>query len=389
MEPNHSGLFVTQRAKVKYGKVPAPHSLPSSTTTLVQKTQESDNIDELLEQKRKEFQMKMKQLDEAEKALLQRKDEFKQQVDKFERFMNDNEEKRLRAVKRVQDEARAKDNLENEMKQKTLQLETLKVQKEQVFNHLSSLTFYRKYLESVVEISDDFSGIQDILARHSTLVDANQQSLKAQEYNLTQTDVQKTSLAQYIKEMQNEILVMQSLLSEKKVQLEACQSNVTDVEARLGKGKEGIVSRSRALAEISLAIENIYLRLPIKRTSDTVTAISQLEMIKCVLCDLHDIVLGKVETSANIKFEFKETTPKKPEKTPTPTINVNVNVNLVAEDFSNATNSGLEGGSLMHRSVSNTMLSVDQEKWKGKTRISRLSVKSNDSTQTNSTLTGP
>ena len=100
---------------------------------------------------------------------------MKDQVTKFEKFIQENDNKRSRAdMKRQQERSLYKQkNKEHE----TLKMDLLRVQTERdaLKAQVAKLQKYEKYLEDVVHLSDEngFEEILNILDRHTTLKKAN------------------------------------------------------------------------------------------------------------------------------------------------------------------------------------------------------------------------
>lgn len=321
-------LFITQNAKVKYD-----HYLPrladprfpdaaqiqqelenrsderSQATQLLQKTQENLEAQEELQNKRKEFRARMQMIKEREKELQLRRDEFNEQVAKFTKFMSDNEEKRNRANKRVTEESKNRESLENDIKAKAAQLEQLKIQREQARQTLAANALYQKYLESVTEGSEDFGDINEILSRYATLADANQDLRNTAEEHSKDVDDLRAELANLIKTKQNEVLVLNSAIVEKKQHLESKKVQVSRREQDMASGFLSQQQRTRTTGEIDMAIANLYSRISLHHHHiPNMTAIEQLEAVKECLQDTQDIIAGNVAQSNKLTKDLKSTT---------------------------------------------------------------------------------
>jgi hypothetical protein len=101
-----SGAFVTQ----------PPDELPtaSQSTLLLQKRKEMQEVQQQLDRKKEEFRARMQRCQEKEVDLAARQEDIKEQVRKFDKFLKDNDAKRVRADRKVQEEKKALLQKENE-----------------------------------------------------------------------------------------------------------------------------------------------------------------------------------------------------------------------------------------------------------------------------------
>merc|ERR1719440_764016 len=101
-----SGGFVTQ----------PPDDLPaaSQSTLLLQKRKEMQEVQQQLDRKKEEFRARMQRCQEKEVDLAARQEDIKEQVRKFDKFLKDNDAKRVRADRKVQEEKKALVQKEND-----------------------------------------------------------------------------------------------------------------------------------------------------------------------------------------------------------------------------------------------------------------------------------
>jgi chromosome segregation ATPase len=114
MNPMITGSgFVTQ---------PPLDDLPqaSQSTLLLQKLKEMAEVQQQLDRKKEEFRSRMQRCQEKEVALASRQEDIKEQVQKFDKFLKDNDAKRVRADRKVQEERKAAEQKERE-KQELIQ----------------------------------------------------------------------------------------------------------------------------------------------------------------------------------------------------------------------------------------------------------------------------
>ena len=86
-----------------------PDELPtaSQSTLLLQKRKEMQEVQQQLDRKKEEFRARMQRCQEKEVDLAARQEDIKEQVRKFDKFLKDNDAKRVRADRKVQEEKKA------------------------------------------------------------------------------------------------------------------------------------------------------------------------------------------------------------------------------------------------------------------------------------------
>jgi hypothetical protein len=95
---------------------PPESELPtaSQSTLLLQKRKEMQEVQQQLDRKKEEFRARMQRCQEKEVDLAARQEDIKEQVRKFDKFLKDNDAKRVRADRKVQEEKKASVQKENE-----------------------------------------------------------------------------------------------------------------------------------------------------------------------------------------------------------------------------------------------------------------------------------
>ena len=147
----------------------------SQSTLLLKKMKEMHEVDDSLDYMKEQYKNRMEACDERQREFERRQSKMKDQVTKFEKFIQENDNKRQRAeMKKQQERSLYKQkNKEHE----TLKMDLLRVQAERdaLKAQVAKLQKYEKYLEDVVHLSDEngFEEILNILDRHTTLKKAN------------------------------------------------------------------------------------------------------------------------------------------------------------------------------------------------------------------------
>ena len=156
------GGFVTQ----------PPDDLPtaSQSTLLLQKKKEMAEVQQQLERKKEEFRARMQRCQEKEVDLAARQEDIKEQVRKFDKFLKDNDAKRVRADRKVQEERKATTLKEAEKRDLEEQLKKLKAARQQLQEEVETKGKFQRFLDSVCdELPEYFESIEQIIMRHETL----------------------------------------------------------------------------------------------------------------------------------------------------------------------------------------------------------------------------
>merc|ERR1711907_510706 len=130
-------------------------------------------VQQQLDRKKEEFRQRMQRCQEKEVELAAKQEQIKEQVRKFDKFLKDNDAKRVRANRKAAEEIKLRDLKEQEIKQLNEQLGRNKEQRKQIQETLERSARYEHYLEVVCDQTEYFQEINDILMRYDTLAAAN------------------------------------------------------------------------------------------------------------------------------------------------------------------------------------------------------------------------
>ncbi|RLN57365.1 hypothetical protein BBJ28_00004335 [Nothophytophthora sp. Chile5] len=272
----------------------------SQSTLLLKKRKEMREIDDALDFMKEEYAQRMEACDARQRELERKQAEMKEQVARFEKFIKENDSKRTRAELKCKSEHRLGEINEARKKQLALQLEKDGREREALERKRDQLLKYRQYLEAAVEASDgEYEEIGDILNRHATLVDTNN-DLKVQ---VRTAEVETDQLRQRIRalkvEMQNLVLVQNSSIHSQQQHLEALRSEALRLDLDRQRNDRVANDRSRESGQIVLTVANLYNRLslgdklPVLREQDMDVAQyiqSLLKVIASRIVDLDYIV---------------------------------------------------------------------------------------------------
>lgn len=142
----------------------------TQATRLLKKKKELREVDETLEMEKAQYRNRMESLLEREKKLFENQQRMKEQVQRFERFVRENNIKKERAEAKFQQEAQIRRQEEKEEERLKESHASLIKENEQILEEIDRLSRYRLFFEKVVETyPDHFETIHDVLKRHKTL----------------------------------------------------------------------------------------------------------------------------------------------------------------------------------------------------------------------------
>jgi Domain of unknown function (DUF4200) len=109
---SHASAFLTNQLSIKVPKQDDHELTPA--TRLLEQRKEMEDVDYGLEKKRKDYQIKMESISQRREELGRKESQLKDSLDKFDKFLSENDGKKLRAVKKSMEEKYAREAKEAE-----------------------------------------------------------------------------------------------------------------------------------------------------------------------------------------------------------------------------------------------------------------------------------
>ncbi|CAM9655093.1 unnamed protein product, partial [Chrysoparadoxa australica] len=216
----------------------------SQRTLLLKKKKELHEIDDALEFVTEKYKQRMEGCGARQADFESKQKDMKSQVLKFEKFIMENDTKRMRAEAKAKHERRVLEQKEQELKQLQEELVTAQRKETALKKQREKLKPYHEYLLSVVAESDqDFEEIADLLNRFRTLSDANRNLKQLCTESEVEMERRRVAMQQYCQDKQNELLVRNSELNERQRDLEAKRGGIkrvsleTETESERVKGE--------------------------------------------------------------------------------------------------------------------------------------------------------
>jgi len=233
-------------------------------TLLLKKEVEVEKVNAQLEAKRYEFKQRMEMCAHRQIQVQKKQQQMKDRVSKFEKFIQENEAKRRRAIQKYQQEVKLKEQKALEFSSIHDQLEQYKHRHMLLEMRLKQYKIYEEYLQCVIEaMPEDYlpsseDKVKGLMMRHRTLNESNK-SLLTNLVDITdELEVCKKQLDVLRQEHQKDKLSNTSKLSQlQELQEEHLDKN-EQTELTYQSSKDNMRSKRTEVGVIFMAINNIY-----------------------------------------------------------------------------------------------------------------------------------
>ena len=239
----------------------ATTSQASQSTQLLKKRKEMKEVDNALELMKTDYKRRMDECEERRIAFESKQGKMRDQVLKFEKFIQENDAKRLRAETKAKGERKLYNEKVDEIKQLTNKLEMLEKEQFALLSELNNRRCFRDFLEKVVEVSDmAYEEVNDVLNRHDVLIVANKDLVNFEDEQDKEVDETRKNLLALQTEAQNIELTRNSYMQDKQKDLEQVRLRGKQVEASKEIEGNKVKNLQQEYGAVKGAINNIYIR---------------------------------------------------------------------------------------------------------------------------------
>jgi hypothetical protein len=192
---------------------------------------------------------------------LQRRDlQLQESLVRFNKFLRENDHKRIRALKKALEEEKIKKAKGEEALEITAKLSELKRKRHELEKEVTLEKKYQEFLENTAESNDDYSDVSSLISRYDTLSQANVDLRGNAKQLAKELEEMRTRLQKFTEERTFDNLEKTNLISHLKDSLEEKRAEFQraqmEVEATLMVTQE----KSLQLGQIEMAIANIHER---------------------------------------------------------------------------------------------------------------------------------
>lgn len=233
----------------------------SQSTLLLKKRKEMREVDDALEFMKEEFAARMQACEERQREFERKQKEMKDNVAKFEKFIQENDTKLKRAQMKSTTERKACEQCEEQIQKLSAELHEQEAEREKKRADVERFQRYRAYLERTVEASEEqYPEPEDVLNRHNTLVGANKDLQKQVRGGAREMDELRAEVQTLQRAAQNEVLVMTSDIDQKNKQLEQRKSMLSDLDAEMALAERESNRATTDMGQVEQSIKNLYGR---------------------------------------------------------------------------------------------------------------------------------
>lgn len=233
----------------------------SPATRLLEKRRQMFEVQEALNSQKEEFSRREDAFRRREDGLRRKDLELQESLIKFNKFLQENESKKNRALKRAAEEKKQREikeleilKLESQLKNKLREESMLK---EEVEKNLK----YQDYLENIVQtMSKFFPEISDILNRYKTLHKANIDLTEKHHVDEAENDGIQAQYISYRKNKENQVLSDSNAIAEMQLIYEQRKTKTMRVQAELEKVTLDASEKSLELGQVISSVSNILER---------------------------------------------------------------------------------------------------------------------------------
>lgn len=230
-------------------------------TRLLEKRRQMFEVQEALNSQNEEFSRREDAFRRREEALRRKDLELQESLIKFNKFLQENESKRNRALKRAAEERKQREQKEQEIKRLESQLREKMHEEQMLKDEVERNMKYQEYLENVVlYLTKDFPEIADVLNRYKTLKDVNLYLTQKQVADEELNEVTRREFLTFRKENENVILNYGNEVAELQVRLEQCQTRTMRLQNEIDSSNFEALDKSLALGQVLTSVSNILQR---------------------------------------------------------------------------------------------------------------------------------
>ena len=232
----------------------------SQSTLLLKKMKEDHEVEDALDYMKEQFARRMAACDERQRNFERKQEDMKDQVTRFEKFITENDSKRLRAEAKAKAERATYRAKVREQEKLSQDLVATEKERESLIAQLRRLRKYGRYLEMTVNEVEDADEVWDLLRRHTTLKRANN-DLQAQNQSADQaSDAMRMELQSLVAAHTNAVLVANSAIHADQKRVEEMRLVNKATGGAKERGEEEAKAATKTTGQVLLAIRNLYLR---------------------------------------------------------------------------------------------------------------------------------
>eukprot|EP00603_Paraphysomonas_imperforata_P005932 CAMPEP_0114430594 /NCGR_PEP_ID=MMETSP0103-20121206/10124_1 /TAXON_ID=37642 ORGANISM="Paraphysomonas imperforata, Strain PA2" /NCGR_SAMPLE_ID=MMETSP0103 /ASSEMBLY_ACC=CAM_ASM_000201 /LENGTH=380 /DNA_ID=CAMNT_0001600051 /DNA_START=157 /DNA_END=1299 /DNA_ORIENTATION=+ len=279
----------------------------SQSTLLLKKRKEMREVDEALELMKDEYKRRMESCEERRSQFEFKQAKMREQVLKFEKFIQENDAKRQRAEAKAKQEKKLFEQKCQEMNSLGEKINELISSQKELELQLLKKGCYREYLEQFLEAGDgSYEEVADVLNRYKTLKDANADLMKHVDMLENDVDQSRGNLQSLKMETQNQLLVNNSLFQQHQKNLEEKRATTKSEEEEKNLDEDAAKNVARETSQVVQSIRNVFGRCQatVRNKSQYQVAAKDSSVSDLLTFNL-DIIHARVSDLIEISAEYK------------------------------------------------------------------------------------
>ncbi|KAM8813451.1 coiled-coil domain-containing protein 42 isoform 1-T1 [Rhynchonycteris naso] len=264
----------------------------SPSIQLLEKKKEAKIMHHAMLQKKETFQRRMEALNLRWEELSIKEAQLKSHIQKFEQFIQENDQKRIRALKKANKERDLRRQRVREVARAKQEIAALRMRHQQLTAKVQDYSIFNKFLEKVVETSE-FEEIHEVMARYKTLVSMHYDLMQSAQEGQEKIERAKAKLAHYMEEKDDEILQHNNELARLQMRFDRARSDVIIWESRWAHIQNTAAKKTLLLGTVKMATLNLFQIVSKQLKETTYVSLEdthkQLDMIQQYIQDLSDI----------------------------------------------------------------------------------------------------
>jgi hypothetical protein len=233
----------------------------SQSTQLLKKRKEMREVDEALELMKAEYKRRMDTCEEKRLDFEKKQQRMREQVLKFEKFIQENDSKRNRADLKAKQEQKLCQQNQAHLVTMQEQLVEMEVEQNVLLDKLVSYNCYKAYLERVIEADDQgYEEVFDLLNRYETLKQANRDLMLQVQKQDNDVDALRSRLQTLKTVSQNHLLVANSQFQQNQKELESVKSFGKQEEEEKNSQEDRKKNIVRESSQVITSVRNIFAR---------------------------------------------------------------------------------------------------------------------------------
>jgi len=255
----------------------------TSATRLLEKRRETIEIENGLQLQKQDFATKMESLVSRREELAKRQNLLRDKKIKFEKYLKENDAKRLRAEKKKSEEKKLKEAKEKLIVIYKKVLNDLLIEKSNQLKQMELNLIYQKYFESILETETEFLEPNDVILRYDTLKATNTDLILKLRLTQEKTEETQITFSRNSEEQNNIILNYNNDIARLQSRLEECQQKTAKWQNEWDKILNTATEKSLLLGQTKMATNNLFnlvrmnLNNRIRYTSDTNTQLEKIQ----------------------------------------------------------------------------------------------------------------